>query len=53
MSPMQPASDDAWPGPFGAAVKTRQRAGSAWRGLDFATGVLIGGIVVLLVWLLL
>ena len=53
MSPMQRVSDDAWPEPFGATVKTRRRAGGAWRVPDFATGVLIGGIVALLVWLLL
>jgi uncharacterized membrane protein YgaE (UPF0421/DUF939 family) len=50
---MQPTSDDAWSGRPRAALKTRQGAGSASRLVDFGIGVLIGGIVVLLVWLLL
>ena len=53
MNPMQPASDGAWPGRPRAAAKMRQRAGSAWRVPDLVTGMLIGGVVVLLVWLLL
>jgi hypothetical protein len=50
---MQIASERVASQPARSTVQVRQRTGFAWQLPDFVKGALIGGIVVLSVWLLL